>query len=177
MPLTPTLHFFCGKVGAGKTAIAHVLAQKRGAILISEDIWMMRLFGNQMKTFDDYLHFSPKLKTVVAPLATQLLKSGNHVVLGFQANAKAGRRFFRSVFEQAGAAHVLHLVQTSDQVCLERLAKRNIERPEGSNNLTEEVFALVSSYFEVPEAAHSEADITQAAHQRQVTIALKYVTS
>ena len=153
MPPAPTLHFFCGKAGAGKTTVATGLAHEHGAILISEDIWMMRLFGDQMKTFDDYIHFSPKLKTVVGPLATQLLKAGNHVVLDFQANTKAGRSFFRSIFEQADAAHVLHFVQTSDRVCLERIAKRNIERPEGSHHLTEEVFALVSSYFEEPEAA------------------------
>ena len=153
MPVTPTLHFFCGKAGAGKTTIANALAQEHGAILISEDIWMMRLFGDQMKTFDDYLHFSLKLKTVIGPLVMQLLKSGNHVVLDFQANTKSGRRFFRSVFEHADAAHVLHFVQTSDRMCLERIAKRNIERPEGSHHLTEEDFALVSSYFEIPEAA------------------------
>jgi predicted kinase len=153
MPITPTLHFMCGKAGAGKTTVANGLAQEHAAFLISEDIWMMRLYGDQMKSFDDYLHFSPKLRSVVGPLATQLLKSGNHVVLDFQANTKAGRSFFRSVFEQADAAHVLHFVQTSDQLCLERIAKRNIERPEGSHHLTEEVFALVSSYFEVPEAA------------------------
>jgi predicted kinase len=153
MPIAPTLHFMCGKAGAGKTTIATGLAQEHAAILISEDVWLMRLFGDQMKTFDDYIHFSRKLKTVVGPLTTQLLKSGNNVVLDFQANTKAGRRFFRSVFEQADAAHVLHFVQTSDQVCLERIAKRNIELPEGSNHLTEEDFALVSSYFEVPEAA------------------------
>ena len=153
MSLEPTLHFMCGKAGAGKTTVANGLAQEHAAILISEDIWMMRLYGDQMKSFDDYLHFSPKLKSVVEPLAAQLLKSGNHVVLDFQANTKVDRRFFRSVFEQADAAHVLHFVQTSDQVCLERIAKRNIERPEGSHHLTEEVFALVSSYFQVPEAA------------------------
>jgi predicted kinase len=153
MSATPTLHFFCGKAGAGKTTVATGLAQEHAAILISEDIWMVRLFGDQMKTFDDYIHFSRKLKTVVGPLATQLLKAGNHVVLDFQANTKAGRSFFRSVFEQANAQHALHCVQTSDRVCLERIAKRNIERPEGSHHLTEEVFALVSSYFEAPEAA------------------------
>jgi predicted kinase len=147
-----TLHFFCGKAGAGKTTIANALAREHSAILLSEDVWMTRLFGDQMKTFDDYLHFSPKLKSVVGPLATQLLKSGNDVVLDFQANTKAGRRFFRSIFEEADAAHVLHFVQTPDRVCLERIAKRNLERPEGSHHLTEETFALVSSYFEAPEA-------------------------
>jgi predicted kinase len=147
-----TLHFFCGKAGAGKTTIANGLAREHAAILISEDVWLTRLFGDQMKTFDDYIHFSPKLKSVVGPLATQLLKSGNDVVLDFQANTKSRRSFFRSIFEEADAAHVLHYVQTSDQVCLERIAKRNIERPEGSHHLTEETFALVSSYFEAPEA-------------------------
>ena len=153
MPVSPTLHFFCGKAGAGKTTVATGLARDHAAVLISEDIWMVRLFGDQMKSFDDYIHFSQKLKAVVGPLTTQLLKAGNHVVMDFQANTKAGRSFFRSVFEQADAGHVLHYVQTSDRVCLERIAKRNIERPEGSHHLTEEVFALVSSYFEAPEAA------------------------
>lgn len=153
MPAPPTLHFFCGKAGAGKTTIATALAQERAAILISEDIWMVRLYGDQMKTFDDYVHFSRKLKTVVGPLATQLLQAGHDVVLDFQANTKAGRSFFRSIFEEADAAHVLHVVQAPDDVCLERIAKRNIERPEGSHHITEEVFALVTSYFEKPEAA------------------------
>jgi predicted kinase len=152
MPLAPTLHFFCGKPGAGKSTVALRISREHAAILISEDIWMTRLFGDRMKTFDDYIHFSPKLKAVVGPLATQLLSSGKHVVLDFQANTKASRAFFRSVFEQANAAHVLHFVQSSDQVCLERIARRNIERPEGSHHLTDEVFALVSSYFQPPEA-------------------------
>jgi len=113
----------------------------------------MRLFGDQMKTFDDYIRFSRKLKTVVGPLATDLLNAGHSVVLDFQANTKAGRSWFRSVFEQAGAAHVLHFVTTSDQVCLERIAKRNAERPEGSHQLTAEDFTYVSSFFEAPEDA------------------------
>jgi hypothetical protein len=46
---------------------------------------------------------------------------------------------------------VLHFVQTPDYLCLERIAKRNVERPEGSHHLTEEDFALISSYFEAPE--------------------------
>jgi predicted kinase len=82
-----------------------------------------------------------------------LLNSGHPVVLDFQANTKAGRQWFRSVFEQAGAAHILHFVRTSDAVCLQRIAKRNVERPEGSHHLTEEDFTYVSSFFQAPEAA------------------------
>jgi predicted kinase len=146
-----TLHFMCGKAGAGKSTVAKDLAQHHAAILISEDIWLARLYGDQMKTFDDYLRFSKKLKTVLAPLATDLLSAGHSVVLDFPANTKAGRSWFRSIFEGAAAAHVLHFVATPDQVCLQRIARRNEERPEGSHHLTEEDFIHVSSFFEAPE--------------------------
>lgn len=147
----PTLHFFCGKAGAGKSATAAGLALEHQAILISEDIWLMRLFGDQMKTFDDYIRVSKKLKTVIGPLAVDLLRAGQSVVLDFQANTKGGRSWFRSVFEEADAEHVLHFVSAPDEVCLERIARRNAERPEGSHHLTEENFMYVSSFFQAPE--------------------------
>lgn len=150
MPPGPTLHFFCGNAGAGKTTIALRIAQDHSAILISEDIWLMRLFGDQMKTFDDYVRFSRRLKTVVGPLAVDLLNAGRSVVLDFQANTKAGRNWFRSVFEEARSAHVLHLVSASDEACLARIATRNFERPEGSHHLTEEEFIHISSFFQSP---------------------------
>jgi len=151
MTTTPTLHFFCGKAGAGKTTVAARLSQDHSAILISEDIWLTRLFGDQMKTFDDYIRFSRTLKTVAGPLAVDLLNAGHSVVLDFQANTKAGRNWFRSVFEQAGSAHVLHFVSASDKACLARIARRNVERPEGSHHLTEDDFIHVSSFFQAPE--------------------------
>ena len=151
----PTLHFFCGKAGAGKTTVAARLSQDHSAILISEDICLMRLYGEQMKIFDDYIRFSKKLKTVIGPLTVDLLQAGRSVVLDFQANTKAGRSWFRSAFEQAGAAHVLHYVTATDEACLARIARRNVERPEGSHHLTEEDFIHVSSFFQMPEETES----------------------
>lgn len=148
---SPVLHFFCGKAGAGKTTIASRIAQDQRAILLSEDIWLERLFGDQMQTFDDYVRFSGKQKAAVGPLVVDLLSAGLSVVLDFQANTKRGRAWFRSVFEKAGAEHVLHFVDSSDEVCLERIARRNVERPEGSHHLTEEMFFHISSFFEPPE--------------------------
>ncbi len=147
----PTLHFFCGKPGAGKTTVALRLAQEHNAILISEDIWLLRLFGDEMKVFEDYVRVSRKLKTVVGPLAVDLLKAGRSVVLDFQANTRTGREWFRAVFEQAGSMHVLHFLNTSDVACLKRIARRNVERPEGSHHVTRDVFFQVSSFFQAPE--------------------------
>lgn len=151
MSSRPVLHFFCGKAGAGKTTVASRIAHAQRAILLSEDIWLLRLFGDQMETFEDYLRFSRKLKTVVGPLAVDLLKAGHSLVLDFQANTKRGRAWFRSVFEQAGAEHVLHFVDSSNELCLERIAKRNVDLPEGSHHLTEKTFLHITSFFEPPE--------------------------
>ncbi|MBX3653973.1 MAG: ATP-binding protein [Ramlibacter sp.] len=151
--MRPTLHFFCGKAGAGKSTLARQVASEQNALLICEDVWLARLFGDQMKTLDDYRRLALKLKSVVGPMVVDLLKSGQSVVLDFPANTRATRAWFRTVFESADAAHVLHFVQTPDAVCLERIGRRNVERPEGAHHLSEQDFEIISSFFEPPEEA------------------------
>lgn len=148
-----TLHFFCGKAGAGKTTMAKALAQSQGALLLSEDIWLTRLYGDQIEGFDDYIRFSRKLNTVVGPLVVDLLALGQSVVMDFPANTRRRRDWFRSLFEAGQAAHVMHVLQTPDAVCLERIGRRNLEMPEGSSRLTEADYWHVTSYFEPPDAA------------------------
>lgn len=147
-----TLHFFCGKAGAGKSTRARALAESTDAILISEDIWLSRLYGEEMKDFEDYKRLSVRLKTVIGPLAIDLLRAGNDVVLDFPANTRATRAWFRTVFEAAGAAHVLHYLDSADAACLAHIAQRNAERPEGSHHLSAEQFAAISAYFVAPSA-------------------------
>jgi predicted kinase len=144
------LHFLCGKAGAGKSTVARAVAQSAQAMLISEDVWLARLYGDQMQTFEDYRRFSIRLKTVVGPFVAELLRSGRNVVLDFPANTRSSRAWFRSLCEEAGAAHVLHHVDSTDDTCLAHIRQRNEERPEGSHHLTPEQFAYISSFFEPP---------------------------
>ena len=146
----PCLHFFCGKAGAGKSTLAKSVAASQNAFLISEDVWLARLYGDQMHTFEDYRRFAQRLKTVVGPLVIDLLQSGRSVVLDFPANTKAARAWFRSLVDESGADHVLHFVDSADATCLARIEHRNVERPEGSHHLTPEQFAHISSFFEAP---------------------------
>ena len=147
-----TLHFLCGKAGAGKSTLAQRLAATEGALLISEDVWLARLFGEEMATFDDYRERALRLRTVAGPLVVDLLRTGVPVVLDFPANTRSARAWFRSLFEAAGASHVLHFIDTPDEECLARIGVRNRERPEGSHHLSEADFAHISSFFEPPEA-------------------------
>jgi predicted kinase len=149
----PTLHLLCGKAGAGKSTIATQLAASQRAILVCEDIWLARLFGDRMHTFDDYRQFAQRLKTVVGPLVVDLLHAGCDVVLDYPANTRSARSWMRSLYEQAGASHVLHYVETSDPTCLARILQRNREKPEGSHQLSEQDFVHISSFLEAPDAA------------------------
>lgn len=152
--MTPpaTLHFLCGKAGAGKSTLARQLAAEHQALLLSEDVWLARLFGPEMKTFEDYRVYAQRAKAVTGPLVVDLLKAGQNVVLDHPANTRAARDWFRSLFEQAGAAHLLHYVDVPDATCLQRIGQRNVERPEGSHHLTPADFAYISSFFEAPAA-------------------------
>jgi predicted kinase len=150
--MTATLHFFCGKAGAGKSTLARQLATAQAAVLISEDVWLARLYGEEMATFDDYRARSLRLRTVIGSLVTDLLRNGQSVVLDFPANTRASRSWYRSLFEGADAHHVLHFVDTAERLCLDRIATRNTERPEGSHHLSEADFAHITSFFEPPQA-------------------------
>ena len=145
-----TLHLLCGKAGAGKTTLAAALAAEYRAILIAEDIWLIRLYG-PMKSFDDYRIYSQRGKTVVGPLVMDLLGLGQNVVLDYPANTKSSRAWLLSLSESAGAHHLLHYLATPDEVCLKRIDKRNTERPEGSYHLTKDDFDYVSTFFEAPQ--------------------------
>ena len=148
---TPTLHFFCGKLGAGKTTLAKELASKHRAVVIFEDIWLQRLYPVEISDFNDYLKYSERLKSVVAPHVRELLISGLSVVLDFPANVPEARRWIRDIFEAANAAHVLHFVDTPNNVCIEQMQKRNQERPEGSMETTVEQFEYITSFFRSPQ--------------------------
>ena len=145
-----TLHFLCGKLAAGKTSLSHQLAGRHHAVLISEDIWLRRLYPVEIQTFDDYLVHSRRLREVVGPHVQQLLTFGQSVVLDFPMNVPAARAWVRSVFEGAGAGHLLHYVKASDEVCLRQLERRNRELPEGSVNVSVEQFEAITRLFREP---------------------------
>jgi predicted kinase len=137
-------------MASGKTTLSKRLASEHRAVLISWDVWLQRLFPVEISDFDDFLKYSVRLKAVVAPHVTDLLSKGLSVVMDFPANVPEARRWIRSIFEAAGADHVLHFVDTPNARCLEQLAQRNHSKPEGSTEMTVEQFEHITSLFVPP---------------------------
>ena len=69
----PELHFICGKIGSGKSALAVKLGQAAGTIVVSQDVWLSALFADELKTGADYLRCTTRLNDAMAPHVRALL--------------------------------------------------------------------------------------------------------
>lgn len=145
----PTLHLLCGKIAAGKSTLAASLSAKPGTVLLSEDTWLKALFGDQMATGADYVRFSAKLQAAIAPHIKSLLTAGVSVVLDFAANTKGQRAWMRALVTETSAAHTLHFLDVSDEVCLARLRVRNA-KGEHEFAATEAQFHRFAQHFAAP---------------------------
>jgi predicted kinase len=88
-----TLHLACGKIAAGKSTLCARLAAHPPAVLVSEDDWTKRLFGDEMRDVADYVRVSARLRGAMGPHVTRLLAAGVDVVLDFPGNTRATRAF------------------------------------------------------------------------------------
>jgi predicted kinase len=148
-----TLHFICGKAGAGKTTLARSLGRSLPAIVFCEDEWICTL-GFEIKSLDDFIAASAKCRRVIGPITVDLLRLGVSVVFDFSGNTPKARQWVRGLFETAGADHVLHLIDATDAECLANIHRRNDEKPAGIywGDVSDEIFHAVTVYFDPPRA-------------------------
>lgn len=81
----------------------------------------LRPFGRSSTVYD----------SASASLATRVLELGVSVVFDFAANTARDRAWVRSIFEAAGADHVLHVLDVPVDECRRRLHERNAAQPPG----------------------------------------------
>ncbi len=130
-PLMATLHFIAGKAGAGKTTLARRLGGELPAVVICGDEWLSQI-SDPITSLDDYLKASRRLRNALMPHIVELLRLGNDVVLDLGANnTRHGRAWVRTIFEAAGADHVLHYIPVDDATCQARVRHRNETQPAG----------------------------------------------
>lgn len=146
----PTLHLVCGKIAAGKSTLTDRLGQQPGTVVVAEDHWLARLYPGEQTSLADYARNAGRLRDAMAPHLVALLRLDLSVVLDFPANTVASRAWMRTLFEAAGVAHQLHVLDVPDAVCKARLRLRNAE---GAHpfTVTDAEFDLFSRYFVPPD--------------------------
>lgn len=143
------LHMLCGKIAAGKSTLARQLAAEPHTVRINEDDWLSSLYPNEIHALADYARCAARLRAAMAPHIAALLRSGVSVVLDFPANTPDTRSWARSIFESAGAAHRLHFLDISDDLCKTRLRARNASG-EHPFETSDAQFDLITRHFVVP---------------------------
>ena len=89
---------------------------------------------------------------LIAPTALQILRLDVSVVFDFAGNTVAHRAWVRSIFEAAGAGHVLHVLDVPDDECKRRVRERNVAKPAGLyfGDVSDEIFDSVLPYITPP---------------------------
>lgn len=146
----PTLHFFSGKMASGKSTLARSLTQENNAVLMSEDVWLSKLYPEEINNFNDYLKYSSRLKAILSQHIQHLLLQGTSIILDFPENTPSQRNWFRSIFESLEVNHLLHYVIASDELCKQQLKIRSQNKPEASAFTTEAEFEAITKYFQPP---------------------------
>jgi predicted kinase len=95
-----TLHFISGRLASGKTTLAREISTTQLAVLFCEDVWLSKL-SDGIRSFEDYLKWSRRCRSVMEPLIIETLKAGASVVMDFAGNTAAERSWVRSLFETA----------------------------------------------------------------------------
>lgn len=145
-----TLYSLCGKMGAGKSTYAGIVASEHNAVVISEDDWLSQLFPGQINNFDDYRRYSSRLKPLLREHVKKLLQAGTNVVMDFPANTVGQRKWLRELGGSSANDNILIYIKASDPTCLKQIAIRRQEQPERARFDTEAVFDQVTAYFQEP---------------------------
>ena len=145
-----TLHLLCGKIAAGKSSLAAELAREPNTVLISEDDWLAALFADQLETPRDYVRCAALLRKAMVPHVIGLLNARVSVVLDFPANTLETRTWMREILDGTQVEHQMHVLETPDALCLERLHARNAAE-DHPFSATEAQFQAFSRHFVPPQ--------------------------
>lgn len=113
----------CGKVAAGKTALAERWKRERGTAVLSCDELMLTVFDGCLGAEHD--RTAMKCLTYLFSVAAQLDALGLDAAVDYGFWLRAERDAARAYFSSRGIAHRIVLVEAGERTRLRRLARRN----------------------------------------------------
>lgn len=164
------IHLICGPIGAGKTTVAHKIADEHNAICFSEDEWLSRLFVpdapegllnkpmHVVGAWASEKYF--RCRGQIWAICKQLLSQNISIVLDGAAANKEQRNAIRKKASDNNVGFQLYYVNAAPDVRRKRVFDRNKERGfTYSLEVTPEMFDYMENFFDPPKEDELEGVI------------------
>lgn len=115
----------CGKIAAGKSTLVNELGRLPGTIVVREDHWLARLYPSEQNSLAYFVRNAARPRSAIETHLVDLLRSGLSIVLDVPSNTPSSRAWMRTLFEGAGCSHRFHYPDVANEVCKDRLRRRN----------------------------------------------------
>lgn len=146
----PIAYVICGFIGAGKTTFARKLEHETGAIRITKDEWMVRIFGNKITTDKNFDVYDKKVTALATDIAFTILKSGTSVIIDEGFWAKSQRDDIKKKILEAGAKPIFYYIECPIEKMRERVVSRSKTPTIDSFEINGEMFDTYLKYWEPP---------------------------
>lgn len=146
----PIAYVICGFIGAGKTTFARKLEKETGAIRITKDEWIIKIFGNKITSDKNFKRYDKNMTELTTDIAFKILESGKDVILDEGFWVKSQRDDIKKKILQIGAKPILYYVECPIKKMKERVINRSNNPPIDSFEINEEMFNNYLKYWEPP---------------------------
>ncbi|MEK7572136.1 MAG: ATP-binding protein [Patescibacteria group bacterium] len=147
----PIAYIISGFIGAGKTTFARRLEKETGAIRITKDEWVIKIFGNEITSDKNFEEYDKKVTELAKHIAFKMLKAGGDVILDEGFWAKSQRNDIKREISKLGAKSILYYVECPVEKMRERVVTRSKNPPEDSFEIGGEMFDSYLKYWQPPE--------------------------
>ncbi len=145
----PIVYMICGFIGAGKTTFAKKLEAETGAIRITKDEWLIKLFGHS-PLIDKFEEYDEKICELSNDIAFQFIERGIDVIIDDGFWVRSQREEMKKRIEGLGAKAVLYYVKCPMGIMKDRVVGRNKNLSKDSFEVSESTFESYVRFWEPP---------------------------
>jgi len=146
----PIAYVICGFIGSGKTTFARKLEKETGAIRITKDEWIIKIYGNKITSDKNFAIYDGKITKLATNIAFKILESGKDVIIDEGFWVKSQRDDIKKKILNAGAKPILYYVECPVEKMRERVVSRSKNPPIDSFEISGEMFNKYLKYWESP---------------------------
>ena len=151
----PIAYVICGFIGAGKTTFARKLEKETGAIRVTKDEWIIKIFGNKITLDNNFEVYDKNITKLATDIAFKILKAGKDVIIDEGFWVKSQRDNIKKKILQVGAKPIFYYIESSVEKMKERVINRSKNPTKDSFEISEEMFNSYLKYWQSPDESEN----------------------